>query len=531
MPNLPQIATMPQQGTALERLHRHLHQTRLLGSISSALYVDQNTLMPPAGAPWRGEQLALLAGQLHERQSSDAYADLVAAVAAELDAEGGGDGGAGPALERNLQLLQLDLKRQRCLDPALVQALVRAQSRGNALWQEARRSNSFAMFAPALSELLQLRRDQASQLAAAEPVRRSIWEILAQPFEPDISKAELESLFDPLKAGIPALLERVASLSAHPAPVAQAAATTEPAALGEALQEGLCVELLQSWGYDPRRCQRARSAHPFSCTLGPADFRITTRVVPGQPYSAFLATAHEWGHSLYEQGLPRSDDHAFPWPLGEATSMGVHESQSLFWECRVARGRAFAERWYPRFRAALGADAWGGAGRFWRQLNPLTPGLIRVEADELSYGLHIVLRFELELALLERDMPVEELPAAWNHGLHELLGVRPHCDAEGCLQDIHWAEGLFGYFPSYALGHLISAQLAEAMEAEIGPIEGHVAAGGEAELQAWLGRQVWGLGRSVNGAQLVKRVCGSPLSADPFLRYLGNKVDQLLEEG
>jgi len=416
---------MPAAGSAFAQLHEHLHATRLLGSISSALYYDQNTVMPAAGAAWRGEQLALLAGQLHERQSSTAYAELVAAAEAALGPD------APQERRRNLQLLRLELERQRCLDPALVSALAKSQSHGNAVWQDARARNDFAAFAPALKELIALRRQQASQLAAAEPVACSPWEVLAQPFEPDVSKARLEELFAPLKAELPALLEQIAATSTpQPAPVE----------LPEAVQEQLCAHLLDSWGYDASRCQRARSAHPFSCTVGPQDFRITTRVVPGQPLSAFLATAHEWGHSLYEQGLPRSGDHFFPWPLGEATSMGVHESQSLFWECRVARSRAFAERWHPHFCSGLGTDPWGGAFGFWRALNPLRPGLIRVEADELSYCLHIVLRFELELALLEQDMPVEELPVQWNRRMQELLGIQPANDAEGCLQDIHWAE-------------------------------------------------------------------------------------------
>ncbi|MFN6346113.1 MAG: carboxypeptidase M32 [Cyanobium sp.] len=512
---------MPPAGTAFAQLHQHLHHTRLLGSISSALYYDQNTVMPAAGAAWRGEQLALLAGQLHERQSSAAYAELVGAAEAELGAD------APPERCRNLELLRLELERQRCLDPDLVAALARAQSRGNAVWQDARARNEFSAFAPALQELINLRRQQASQLAAAEPVVRSPWEILAQPFEPDISKARLEELFAPLKAELPGLLEQAARASA-PDPSASAGPAPD---LPEALQEQLCAELLDSWGYDPARCQRSRSAHPFSCTVGPQDFRITTRVVPGQSLSAFLATAHEWGHSLYEQGLPRTGDHFFPWPLGEATSMGVHESQSLFWECRVARGRAFAERWHPRFRQGLGADPWGDARGFWRALNPLQPGLIRVEADELSYGLHIVLRFELELALLEREMPVEELPGEWNRRMEELLGLVPPTDREGCLQDIHWAEGLFGYFPSYALGHLISAQLSEAMEAEIGPIEERVAAGEEVALREWLGQRVWPLGRLVNGEELVERVTGRPLSAQPFLEHLRSKVSALTSGG
>jgi carboxypeptidase Taq len=503
---------MSAPASAFGRLHAYLHQTRLLGSISSSLYYDQNTVMPAAGAPWRGEQLALLASQLHERQSSAAYTELVAAAEAELDAE------ASPEQRRNLQLLRLDLERQRCLDPALVSALAKAQSRGNAIWQDARARNDFSAFAPALQELIALRRQQASQLAAAEPVPRSSWEILAQPFEPDISKIRLEELFTPLKAELPVLLEQV-----------RATSTPQPTSidLPEALQEQLCSELLDSWGYDPAHCQRSRSAHPFSCTVGPQDYRITTRVVPGQPLSAFLATAHEWGHSLYEQGLPRTDDHYFPWPLGEATSMGVHESQSLFWECRVARSRAFAERWHPRFCSALGSDPWAGALGFWRAMNPLRPGLIRVEADELSYCLHIVLRFELELALLEQEMPVEDLPQQWNQWMKDLLGIQPQTDSEGCLQDIHWAEGLMGYFPSYALGHLISAQISETFEQANGSIQALISAGDELQLQAWLGQNVWPLGRSVNAEELVENVSGRPLSAQSFLAYLRTKVAEL----
>jgi carboxypeptidase Taq len=502
---------MPPQGQALARLAQHLHQTRLLGSISSALYYDQNTVMPSAGADWRGEQLALLARQIHQRQSSDSYRDLLAA--AEEEVHRVDDAPAG--VQRNLALLRLEVARQSRLDPELVGRIATAQSRGNAIWQEAKRRNDFALFAPALAEMIALRRSQAAQMADAEPVPRSAWEILAQAFEPDISTARLQQLFAPLAAEIPALL---AQLPTTPPPA--------PPDIPEALQESLCAELLASWGYDESRCQRSRSAHPFSCTVGPQDFRITTRVVPGQPLAAFLATAHEWGHSLYEQGLPRGDDHYFPWPLGEAASMGVHESQSLFWECRVGRGRAFAALWHPRFQAALGHDPWGGIDGFWQALNPLRPGLTRVEADELSYCLHIVLRFELELALLEQEMPVAELPECWRQRMGELLGVVPASDAEGCLQDIHWAEGLFGYFPSYALGHLISAQLSEAMEAELGPIEAVIAAGEPQRLQQWLARHVWSLGRTVNGEQLVERVSGRPLEARPFLAHLGRKLAQ-----
>ncbi len=498
---------------ALQPLRDYLQQTRLLASISSTLYFDQNTVMPAASAPWRGEQLALLAAQLHQRQTSDEYGDLLAAA----EAEAAQSNAALP--QRNLELLRLELDRRRCLDPDLVRALTRAQSHGNAVWQEARRTDSYATFAPALQQLISLRLEQAGQLRQAEPAGRSPWEILAQPFEPDVSKTRLEQLFAPLKQHLPPLLNQVMAT--------QHSAAAAPD-ISPALQDQLCADLLQSWGYDRQRCHVSRSAHPFSCTLGPHDFRITTRVVDGQPFSCFLAAAHEWGHSLYEQGLPRDQPQAFPWPLGDATSMGVHESQSLFWECRVARSQVFAERWHPKFCQALKQDPWGSANQFWRALNPMRPGFIRVEADELSYCLHIVLRYELELDLLEGGLPVEELPQQWNQRFEQLLGLTPCSDRVGCLQDIHWAEAMFGYFPSYALGHLISAQLSEAMVADLGPLEAPIAADDPGPLRDWLAAHVWHLGRSVNAEQLVEQVSGVPLSAEPFLKYLREKVERLL---
>ena len=503
-------------GPAYTQLRDHLHTTQLLGGIQSTLYFDQNTAMPAASSGWRGEQLALLALQLHERQTSKGYAELLEAAEQELTAD------ASAPQRRNLQLLRQQFERESRLDPALVGQLAQAQAQGYALWQEAKRTSDFKIFAPALEQLIALRLEQAQQLAPVERdatgAERSPWEILAQPFEPDISKTQLSQWLLPLRQALPPLLDQAKAIPAG---------SHGSWDLSDDAQEQLCSTLLEEWGYNRERCCRARSPHPFSSTLGPNDFRITTRVVPGQPFSAFLATAHEWGHSLYEQGLPRRGDHWFPWPLGEATSMAVHESQSLFYENRLGRSAALAQRWHPRFAAALGRDVWGDAKAFWRDLNPIRAGLTRVEADEVSYGLHVLLRYELELALVEGDMPGAELPEAWNRGMQELLGVRPSNDAEGCLQDVHWSEGLFGYFPSYALGHLISAQLSETIETELGPIETLLEADGDAQLGEWLQQRVYPLGRSVNAAELVEQVCGQPLSHEPFVVYLKQKLAKL----
>ena len=303
--------------------------------------------------------------------------------------------------------------------------------------------------------------------------------------------------------------------------------------LKESSQKELCNQLLDQWGRDEKITAVSKSPHPFSTTLGPQDFRITTRVVNGQPLSCFLATAHEWGHSLYEQGLHFQSHQWFAWPLGQATSMSVHESQSLFWENRIARSKEFSDRFWIYF-SDQGAPIHSGE-ELWHKMNPLTPGLNRVEADELSYGLHILIRTELEIALLEEGLLVDDLPGEWNHKYEDLLGVKPKNDSEGCLQDVHWSEGLFGYFPSYLLGHLISAQLTEAMGIEMkelfpgqdDPVGHCIRNGQESILLSWLRKKVHSYGRQMNAEELVEEVTGKPLSSSAFLNYLETKLEML----
>lgn len=502
----------PMTTAALETLGSYLRGNQLLSSISSCLHWDQNTTMPAAGAHWRGEQLALLAQQLHARQTSPHYAQMLADAAASLPQLADG---CGALWARNILLLRQDFERQRRLDPQLVDALAAAQARGYSLWQEARRTSSFSLFAPALTELVQLRLEQARQLDEA----RAPWETLAQPFEPDICHQRLAELFAPLRQRLPQLLDQLCSAT-QPA--------TDGWRLSRTAQGSLCRQWLNHLGFDGSRCAVSRSPHPFSTALGPRDYRITSRFLDDQPLSAFLATAHEWGHSLYDQGLPGEQSPWYGWPTADATSMAVHESQALFWENRVVRDRSFCHAWAPRFAQAADAAPWGDGDGLWRAMNPLTPGLIRTEANEFTYCLHVLLRYELEVALLEGGLPVEALPERWNQLMKQYLGITPANDAEGCLQDVHWSEGLFGYFPSYALGHLVSAQLSETMEGAIGPIAQHVAAGEEVQLLAWLRKHVHPLGRTVNEEGLVMKVSKRPLTTQPFLDYLETKLSRLL---
>ncbi len=508
---------------AWNKLGAYLRETQLLGSIHSTLYWDQNTTMPLSGSAWRGEQLTYLASNLHSRNTSCQFEDLLQEARQELEenmlAKELGDIEVSEKI-RNLELLEQDFNRQKKLDPKLVSDIATAQVEGYNSWQQARLNNDFVSFAPFLRRLIFLRQEQSKQLDEA----RGCWETLAQPYEPDLTKTRLDELFLPLRRRLPEMLESLKPYSSG---------SSYEWDLDEKSQKILCDQLLMEWGRDEKITSIGRSPHPFSITLGPNDFRLTTRVVKGQPLSCLLATAHEWGHSLYEQGLPAETHQWFAWPLGQATSMAMHESQSLFWENRVARSKEFTDRFWRKFKE-VGAPI-DSASDLWRFMNPMAPGLNRVEADELTYGLHILIRTDLEIALLENGLDVLDLPHEWNQNYKDLLGITPINDSEGCLQDVHWSEGAFGYFPSYLLGHLISAQLSEAMGASLkeegilgkDPIGECIGNGNEDKLLSWLRKEVHHFGRRVNAEQLVEKVTGKELSSSPFLKYLEEKINIL----
>jgi len=501
--------------SAWQLLGDYLKDTQLLGSIQNTLYWDQNTSMPFAGSAWRGEQLSFLAKQLHSRQSCRQFDSLIKEAKSELDylrEKKHLDSELIMNRYRNIELLEQDLKRQQSLDPKLISELATAKSEGYMLWQEARKNNDYLLFSPALKKLISLRTEQSNQLNE----NRSCWETLAQPFEPNLSINRLKELFEPLQKRLPELIQKASSICKL---------KSEKWDLSISAQENLCQILLNDWSRDPSKTTIAKSPHPFSITLGPNDYRITTRIVRGQPFSCLLATAHEWGHSLYEQGLPSPSCQWFAWPLGQATSMAVHESQSLFWENRIARSFAFSKSFWHHFQKA-GAPIHSG-NDLWINLNSFTPGLNRVEADELSYGLHIMIRTELEIDLLENGLSVEDLPSEWNKKYLNLLGVSPSNYVEGCLQDVHWSEGMFGYFPSYLIGHLISSQLTRTLEEDLGPIEDIIESDRINIILDWLRKNVHHYGRSVDSEELVKKVTGSTLSPNYFIEYLENKVQKL----
>jgi len=491
------------------KLGAYLKDTQILGSIQSTLYWDQNTGMPKEGSSWRGEQLTYLAKILHARNSSDEFLNLINLAKSELNESSEFEDAKNSAKKKNIELLHKEFDRQRKIDPKLVTNLARAKSQGYESWQQAKKNSNFEIFLPYFEKLIILRREEANQLSD----KLSPWETLAQPYEPDITKDWLFNIFNPLKESIPSMLQKIKEVD------------NKKWDIDSSAQKVLCNKLLDNFGRDENLVAIAESPHPFSITLGPKDFRITTRVVRGEPFSSFLATAHEWGHSIYEQGLPNETHQWFAWPLGQATSMAVHESQSLFWENRIVKSKAFSRSFFQDFLKS--GCPLKNYEELWKSMNIIKPGLNRVEADELSYGMHILIRTELEIELIEGNLNAKDLPFEWNKKYKKLLGIEPCSDAEGCLQDVHWSEGAFGYFPSYLIGHLISAQLTSQLEKDIGLIDQFIEKNDYQTIINWLKKNVHCHGRSLNAMELVKKVSGNELSSDFFLDYLKQKIDEL----
>ena len=490
------------------KLGAYLKETQILGSIQNTLYWDQNTAMPKKGASWRSEQLTYLAKELHKRNSSEEFLNLIKAAEVELtySERNSENKQIIQNKKRNIELLIQEFNRQRNLDPKLVESLAKAKSKGYESWQEAKRKSDFDIFLPFFENLIKLRIEEAKQIAS----QYSPWETLAQPFEPNLTLKWLNNIFQPLRENIPSLICEINKSKKYSWD------------LSKKSQQNLCSKLLDEFGRDKELVVLAKSPHPFSITLGPNDYRITTRMVKGEPLSSFLATAHEWGHSIYEQGLPSQSHQWFSWPLGQATSMGVHESQSLFWENRIVKSKSFSKRFFKKF-VSEGCSL-NNYFELWKSINHLQPGLNRVEADELTYGLHILIRTELEIELIEGNLKAKDIPSEWNKRYEELLGISPSNDSEGCLQDVHWSEGAFGYFPSYLLGHLISSQISSKMEKDIGLIDDLIENGAYEKIILWLKNNIHKYGRAVNSMELVRNVTNEELTSNYFIRHLISKI-------
>ncbi|MBL9078972.1 MAG: carboxypeptidase M32 [Planctomycetes bacterium] len=490
---------------AYDDLLAHVRETHLLAATAALLAWDQETGMPPGAGDVRARQLALLARLQHERATDPRVADWLAACEADPRVA------ADPERAANVRELRRDHERNTRLPQRLVEELAATESRAQQAWAEARAASDFAAFRPWLERMVALQQQKADCLRRG-PMPR--WDALADLYEPGMCAAELRQLFAPLRERLVALRHRLAAGRAPKVALGRVP-------IDEARQEQFVRAVLAAMGFDFGRGRLDRSAHPF-CTSTGGDVRLTTRFHRDNVLDALGSTMHEGGHGLYEQGL---DPDALGTPLGEPVSLGIHESQSRLWENHVGRSAAFWTWCWPIAQQHLGNACDGlDAAAVFAECNAVEPSLIRVEADEATYDLHVMVRFEVEQELLAGALPVADLPARWNALYRDYLGVEVPDDRRGCLQDVHWSCGLFGYFPTYTLGNLFAAQFAAAADRALGGLEPLLRRGDFAPLRAWLREHVHRHGRRFRPAELCQRATGAPLSAAPFLAHLERKL-------
>ena len=492
----------------LEKLRKKLATVADLGSAGALLAWDQQTYMPKGGVEGRAEAMATLSRLAHESFVDPETGGLLDA-AGDLD-PGTEDG----ALVRRARR---DYERSTRLPSRLVEEMSRASALAEPAWVEAREASDFSLFAPHLEKMLPLQREAAEALGYEDHP----YDALLDGYEPGGRKVRLEKMFGELKAGIVPMIRRISEGGDD------GRAALLRGDFDEAAQEKFGEGVVTAFGYDWDRGRQDRTVHPFCINFGPDDVRITTRFDPEWLSPALFGTMHETGHALYEQGV---DPRYSRTPLSGGTSMGIHESQSRMWENLVGRSRGFWSCYYPRLQEAFPERLRGvDAERFYRAINAVSPSEIRVEADEITYNLHILLRFELEVALIEGSLTVSELPEAWDAKMEEYLGITPESAATGVLQDVHWSAGLFGYFPTYTVGNVLSVQFfEEAVKAHPEIPEG-IRGGEFSTLLHWLRKNIHRHGSRYLPDEIVERVTGRPLDTAPYLRYLQTKFGELYD--
>jgi carboxypeptidase Taq len=489
--------------TAYDRLAARFARIATVNEAAAVLSWDSAAMMPPGGAAARGDQLAVLAGLAHGILTApDAAEDFSAAAA-----DGIGDD---PWRAANFRLMRHAHIRATAIPPDLVEAQARANSACEKRWREARRAADFPMVAGHLAEVVNLTRQYAAALAPA--LGLSPYDSLMDGFQRGIGAADVAPVFSAYEAFLHEALPRAEALqAAHPA------ATRPLGPFPAEVQEALCRRLSAAAGLEPEHFRLDRSTHPF-CGGTPTDVRITTRYSEEDFAQSLMGVMHETGHALYERGLPTA--HARQ-PVGEAAGMAAHESQSLIVEMQACRSDAFLTALGPMLLEAFGGDPDAytpqNLGRLWRRVER---GFIRVDADEMTYPAHVILRFRLEQALVSGDLSVADLPGAWNDGMHDLLGIVPPDDANGCLQDIHWYDGAFGYFPSYTLGAMAAAQLMAAARRAVPDLDAALARGLLAPLIGWLRQKVHGQGSLLGFNDLLRAATGKPLDPADFEAHL-----------
>ncbi len=485
---------------AYDELMAFQRETEALGQIAGRLGWDQETVMPRGAAPQRGEEIGALEGVLHARRTDPRVGDWLEAAAPE-----------GDVAAAQLREIRRSYARNTKVPGALAAEIARVTSVAQGVWAEARAKEDWEAFRPTLENVVRLRREEGQALADGGDV----YDALLQDYEPGTSAAEIDALFAELRPGLVALRDRILG------------AAGAPAGLGGQFPEdgqlALSAELAGLFGYDTAHGRIDKAVHPFSSGSG-LDVRITTRTALDDPFNCFYSTIHEVGHAAYEQGIDRG---YLLTPIGRGASMGVHESQSRIYENQLGRSEAFTGFLYNRMRAVFGEFGVADARAFYGAVNRVHPGFIRTEADEVQYNLHIMMRFDLERALIAGDLAVADLPGAWNDRFEADFGVAVDKPSNGVLQDVHWSVGLFGYFPTYSLGNIYAGCLYEALQAAVPDLDAQLAEGHVTGATDWLRDNLQRHGGLYEPRATIARAAGADPSPGPLLRYLDAKFSDI----
>ncbi|SFS11034.1 carboxypeptidase M32 [Yoonia litorea] len=476
-------------------------ETQALGEVAGRLGWDQETMMPEGATPQRAEEHAAMAKVLHARHIDPRVGEWLAVAEAK-----------DPVAAANLRHIRRSFERNSKVPADLAAALAKTTSLAHRVWAQARADEDVAAFLPLLEEVVALRIAEAQAVAGdADP-----YDALLDDYEPEASGAGIAAIFDRMRPRLVALRQAILE---KPAPSALSGTFDEDGQLR------LSEELARAFGYDTAHGRIDKAVHPFSSGSG-LDVRITTRTSLTDPFNCFYSTIHEVGHAAYEQGIDRA--HLLT-PLGSGVSMGVHESQSRIYENQLGRGRAFTGWLFERMKDTFGDFGIADADAFYATVNRVSDGFIRTEADEVQYNLHIMLRFDLERALISGDLLVRDLEAAWNDRFKSDFGYAVDKPSNGVLQDVHWSEGLFGYFPTYSLGNVYAGCLNSAMRAELSGLDDDLARGDTSRATGWLRENVQQFGGLRTPMDTIAHATGSLPSEEPLLQYLEEKFGRIYQ--
>jgi carboxypeptidase Taq len=471
--------------------------TEALGSVAGRLNWDQETIMPEGAAAQRGEELSAMETILHARRTDPRVGDWLAAIdAGKLDA----------VQAANVGHIKRSYARNTKVPADLASEIARVTSMSQGIWAEARANDDFAQFAPTFENVVALKREEAAALAGGG----DLYDAMLQDYEPGSTAAELSAMFGALRPRLSALRDKVLGAD-QPKGVS--------GTFDEAAQMALTREVAKSFGYDFNRGRIDKAVHPFSSGSG-SDARITTRTSHDDPFNCLYSTIHEVGHACYELGI--DDQHLFT-PLGAGVSMGVHESQSRIYENQLGRSRAYTEYLYGKMRDSFGDFGINSAEGFYAAVNRVTQGYIRTESDEIQYNLHVLLRFDLERDIISGALNVKDLPEAWNTRFEADFGVKVDKVSNGCLQDVHWPVGLFGYFPTYSLGNVYAGCLNKTMRSDVDGIDAALVKGNTAPATDWLRENVQQYGGLRTPHDTIVHACGFEPTEVPLLDYLEEK--------